>query len=38
MTFFSGIFITVVADELGDELSYLGNALRDLIVHPTVTG
>lgn len=36
--FVSGISITVVVDELRDELSYLVNALWDLVVDPTVTG
>lgn len=38
ITCVSGIPITVVADELGDELSYLVNALWNLFVDPTVAG
>jgi hypothetical protein len=38
MTFVSGVFIAVVADELGDELSCLVNTLWDLVVDPTMAG
>ena len=38
VTFTSRILIAIVVDELGDELSYLVNALWDLVIDPAVTG